>query len=210
MILACAGTGMVLLKEVRGRTGAYHQRVREKSAALLPLPDLRLEEAEPAPPAFAAIHPNLLVCKRARRSCPGEEATLLLAQSRRAEDLLGFSPPMYYVSRGWTERWRKPKDWEVGGTSIHGMEFCFRRRSSECRKEIVVQQFFLSPAGLTARDFSALKGRTSGLLARAYGAALFMVETNARWEACERDELLSLLITACAPVLGEITQGAFP
>lgn len=147
---------------------------------------------------------------------PSRMVLLMVAQTRRANDMDGHFPPVCYPSRGYSLVGNEgtPRDWQVADKKIQGMEYQFERRVGTRLERTTVYNFMILPQQGIRRDMKAITASAEDYQQRYYGAAQFQVvfvlslaePSQAARE--QRDQIFSELIAPCLGVIDTLSKGA--
>ena len=145
-------------------------------------------------------------------------ATLLIVQCRDSRDMLGHYPPRCYRSHGMEQKSSEPRDWQVGGMLIPGVEYEFEQKLVGQTYRTTVYNFFVVPGGRTneplRRDMDAVRDAAEDYQQRYYGAAQFQVVfqglSAADLSRAERDDIFRTLIEPTIPVIKTLSSGGLP
>ncbi len=142
-------------------------------------------------------------------------ATLLIVQCRDSRDMLGHYPPRCYRSHGMEQKSAQPRDWNVGGLVIPGVEYGFEQKLVGQTYRTTVYNFFVVPGGPTneplRRDMDAVRDAAEDYQQRYYGAAQFQVVfqglSSTDLSRAERDDIFRTLIEPTIPVITTLSSG---
>jgi hypothetical protein len=184
---------------------------------------------QPLPTAAQKLlRPNAVVSRTYEDNQKGEfgagaagrerSATLLIVQCRDSRDMLGHYPPRCYRSHGMEQKSAEPRDWNVGGMTIPGVEYGFEQKLVGQTYRTTVYNFFVVPGGKSnnplRRDMDAVRDAAEDYQQRYYGAAQFQVVfqglSSADLPRSERDEIFQTLIEPTIPVIKTLSSGGLP
>jgi hypothetical protein len=134
-------------------------------------------------------------------------ASLLVDQCRDARDMNGHWPPNCYVNTGEELTYSEPRDWQVDGLVITGMEYHFLKTSATESTRTAVYNFLIVPGTGICRDMAAVRKAAEDYQRRYYGAAQFQLLMNADLPQQERDEIFTTLMQPCVPVIRTLMSG---
>jgi len=183
----------------------YHQRVRE-AAAQVPT-RCGPWEAKDVPVPYEAVQmlrPNVMICRRYQNLADGRAALLLVVQCEDARMLDGHYPAMCYPHDGYSQIAVEPRDWQVGGLTVTGMQYEFALRRSDRSSYLFVSNFLLLPGGRTVRDMESLEDVVMDVRTRYYGAAEIQIVFDPYSRPSERDDITKTLIAATLPLIRAI------
>jgi hypothetical protein len=145
-------------------------------------------------------------------SDPSRKVLLLIAQCKRARKMDGHYPPKCYPSRGYEMVAERPRDWNVGSSTVRGMEYQFERREGVRVIRTTVYNFMVLPGQGICRDMKAITASAEDYQQRYYGAAQFQVvyasalaEPNA---TAARDAVFAEIIAPCRGLIETLSDGA--
>lgn len=172
------------------------------------------EKALLKPNAYRCI--NFTDTRASALADPSRLVALMVAQTRRANDMDGHYPPVCYPAQGYSlvNNDGTPRDWKVADKVIQGMEYQFERRSGGRLERTTVYNFMILPQQGIRRDMKAITASAEDYQQRYYGAAQFQVvfvlslaePTQSARE--QRDQIFSELIAPCLKVIDTLSKGA--
>lgn len=143
----------------------------------------------------------------------GQGVYLVVVQCQRSIDMFGHFPPNCYPAFGdvLIAPESKPRDWNINGLTITGMQYVFERNISGRLHRRTVYNFMVVPERGIVRDMKQLVGATEDQGQRYYGAAqiqvVFASEIGQEPSASERDAVFETLINAAWPAIDAILAG---
>jgi hypothetical protein len=116
------------------------------------------------------------------------------------------------------QKYAEPRDWNVGGMTIPGVEYGFEQKLVGQTYRTTVYNFFVVPGGKSnnplRRDMDAVRDAAEDYQQRYYGAAQFQVVfqglSSADLSRSERDEIFQTLIEPTIPVIKTLSSGGLP
>lgn len=130
----------------------------------------------------------------------------LFVQCRDARDLAGHFPPKCYPSvSGYVLEESTPRNWEIGGVTIHGMVYRFTTSEAPEADTIYVYHFMALPDGRTVREMSEIYAAGADYLRRHHGAAQCQVLFGQQdLTEADRDLAFEEIIAAHAPLIAAL------
>jgi len=175
---------------VKARLEAWPQTIRNGDQEWTSR-DCKVPEA-----AVRLLRPNALISRH--YECvndDGKAADLLIVQCGEATDMSGHYPRNCYPRNGEKLVHEESRVWQVGATSISGMEYHFQPRSlGESRK--CVYNFFVLPGKGIVPDMDDVQKATADYRRRYFGAAQFQLVFYSDLSQSERDKVFATIIGA--------------
>ena len=192
----------------------YHKHVKEV-AERLPLTftdetgswlgvDRKVQQA-----AITLLKPNVLIQRQYQNRARNITASLLIVHCPNAQDMKGHYPPVCYPAHGMTQLRAEPRQWQIAGLDIQGMEYEFVRRSQDYTKEshTIVYDFMVMPDGRIVQDMDAVSAAAGDYLKRFYGAGQIQVVFDANSAENDREEAFRALIGISRDLIQAMRSG---
>jgi hypothetical protein len=145
--------------------------------------------------AVRLLRPNALISRHYECVDDGRAADLLIVQCGEATDMSGHYPRNCYPRNGEKLVHEEPRIWQVGATSIRGMEYHFQP-SSLGKSRKCVYNFFVLPGKGIVPDMDDVQRATADYRRRYFGAAQFQVVFDSDLSQPERDKVFATIIGA--------------
>jgi hypothetical protein len=193
----------------------YHERVRTVAEQVPKRIGPWIGEDVRVPvQAMTVLRPNVMLSRRYVNIENGQGAGVLLVHCSDAHAMAGHFPLRCYPARGWDVQDAKPRDWEVDGLKITGMEYTFTLPAEEAiashePQTMIVANCLLRP-GQVLRDMDAMVKSVIGAGGQASGAGQVQVYFDARVPAEDRDAAIVTLLSSYKPVIETILSGTSP
>ena len=172
---------------VKSRLEAWPQTIRRGDEEWTSR-DCKVPEA-----AVRLLRPNALISRRYVND--RKVADLLIVQCGEATDMSGHYPRNCYPRNGEELVHEEARVWQVGATSIRGMEYHFQPRSlGESRK--CVYNFFVLPGKGIVPDMDDVQRATANYRRRYFGAAQFQLVFYSDLSQSSRDTVFETIIGA--------------
>jgi len=137
------------------------------------------EEVEIPTAAQQLLRPNAILSRLYRDNSANKNrlriASLLIVQCADPRDMLGHYPPVCYKAFGETLAFEQPRQWNVRGLKIDGMEYEFNRVVPGRKMTRVVYNFIVVPGKSIVRDMESLGKASEFYQQRYFGAAQIQV-----------------------------------
>ena len=163
--------------------------------------------------ALTILRPNVIRCMKYSDSdtsnprCYDRWASLLVDQCKEASDMSGHYPPNCYPNSGEEKIYQEPRDWQVNGMTINGMEYHFRQTTATESTRTAVYNFLIVPGKKsTCRDIKEVDRAAQDYQRRFFGAAQFQLVMDADLSQTERDEIFTTLMEPCVPAIQTLMQ----
>lgn len=162
--------------------------------------------------AIKLLRPNAILSRLYVDNTPqmssrmDRRANLLIVQCRDSRDMLGHYPPVCYPAHGMTMARKVPRDWQIGATTIKGMEYEFVQTTRGQTYRQVVYNFLIVPGVGIVRDMEGVSAAAEDYQQRFYGAAQFQVVMDGELPAEQRDEVFTTLLGADLSILKTVEQ----
>ena len=202
--LLCAGllVGMAVEKSTHVKpedVEPYHARVK---AAVAEIPQQiegwqGKDEAVPEAAVKLLNKPVMLSRRYAdhRFKDGAHQAHLLVVVCRDSRDMVGHYPENCYRNTGQEMVAKDPRDWELNGVKIEGMEYQFSQVHGGRIRRSSVFHFIVVPGKGIVRDIQDMNRAAEDYQARYYGAAQVQVVMSADdLDRRERDQIFRTLI----------------
>lgn len=159
-------------------------------------------EKEVPAAAVRLLHPNAIV-SRVYYSLKDDrkQASLLIVQCSRPNDMSGHYPPNCYKNAGDDLVASIPRIWQIGDVRITGMEYHFEEVSLGQPHRKCVYNFFVLPGHGIVPDMKDVDEATGDYQRRYYGAAEFQVLFPGDMLEETREEIFTTIIGSDLDVL---------
>lgn len=181
----------------------YHLRVRTAAEAI-PL-NIGQWSGENAPVPYDALDvlkPNVMISRRFHNG--SRSFWFQMVQCRDLRSLESHYPPNCYTAIGYTQISSAPREWNVGGSRIGGMEYVFARTALDSSTAIVVENFMVLPGQGIVADMDAISNAAADVRRRKYGAAEFQIAFDSQTTALERSRMAQEILAPFADVISTI------
>lgn len=167
---------------------------------------------EVSPEVIRLLHPNAIadlkyVDNSASAGAADRVAILLIDQCPDARNMYNHWPPNCYPNSGETETFAQKRDWKVGSTTLHGVEYHFSKTTALQSTRRAVYNFLVVPDRGIVRDMRGVRAAASDYQRRYYGVAQFQVVMNADLPRAERDDIFKTLMRPCLPAIKLLMTG---
>lgn len=220
---ACAALLIGMVAESSSRVtptdaAAYHKRAKTAVESIPMHIGTWSARQEPVPrEALTILRPNVIACWKyvdndtTNPRCYDRWASLLVDQCKEARDMSGHYPPNCYRNSGQELIYQEPRDWQVNGMTIKGMEYHFRQTTATASTRTAVYNFLIVPSPIAGkgmyRDISGVDKAAEDYQQRFFGAAQFQLVMDADLSQPERDEIFTTLMQPCVPVIKTLMSG---
>jgi hypothetical protein len=195
----------------------YHARVKEVIEAIPWSIDSWTGQEERQPEAAQKLLKQPVLISRRYIDTSAESisrsertASLLFVQTKRSNDMVGHYPPNCYRALGNTMKQRIPREWNIDGFAIPGMEYHFERRIDGYVLRKTVYNFLVVPGQGIVRDMDGVKAAAEDYQQRYYGAAQVQVVFDSigseRLSQQERDDIFATLMRATVPAIKAVLE----
>lgn len=184
--------------------GAYESRIRRAAAAVPRHVGPWVGEDVSVPTqALSLLKPDVMISRRYVDVENGATAGLMLVHCSDAHDMAGHFPLRCYPADGWVLRSSTPRDWNVDGLKLTGIEYEFVRddQSGRGQRHIVVANCLFRPGGQVLRDMNGLARSIVGAGGESTGAGQMQVYFDADVPRDRRDAAIRQLVAGYRPVL---------
>jgi hypothetical protein len=216
---ACAALLIGMVAESSSRVtptdaAAYHRRAKI-AVDSIPMNIGSWSAKDEAIPreAIAILRPNVIKCWKyvdndtSNPRCYDRWASLLVDQCKEASDMSGHYPPNCYRNSGEELIYQSPRDWQVNGMTIKGMEYHFRQTTATESTRTAVYNFLIVPGRGIYRDITGVDKAAEDYQRRFFGAAQFQLVMDADLPESERDEIFTTLMQPCVPAIQTLMSG---
>lgn len=186
----------------------FHRHILEESKRMpMTIGPWRGQDLPVPPAAVTLLKPNVLIQRRFVNSETGRSAEFLLVQCRDARDMAGHYPPVCYPAHGYESLGGTPREWQVNGKTLPGMEYQYRRMVEGQTFTRMVNNLMILPDGRYVRDMREIRQAAADYLRQFYGATQVQVVLDAEIPAEERHEIVRTMLEAHAFMLDAVSAG---
>jgi hypothetical protein len=176
-------------------------------------------EVPPSPEAQKLLKPNIILSRLytdissvGRRDAngnrlPERQASLLIVQCKRSNDMVGHYPPICYRAQGHEIERETARTWQVGPLTVHGMEYGFKITRNGQVSRTSVYNFMIVPGVGFARDMKGVEAAAEDYQQRYYGAAQVQVIFDAAVPQAERDQMFAELLAPASQAIELLKAG---
>jgi hypothetical protein len=154
------------------------------------------------------LHPNVMLSRMyVNPSHMGQWCGLLIEECRDSRDMLGHYPPICYPAHGMTELSRQPRDWQIDGLPVHGMEYRFSSNDGGQSHVLPVFNFMIVPGVGCVPDMNSLQKAAKDYQRRYFGSAQIQLTFPPDLSESEQDQIFSDLMSPNAGLLRMLIAG---
>src|SRR5260370_27868364 len=170
LLVGITGERLCLLPSKSAK--AFHERVKAQ-ALKVPLSfgtwvgkDVPVDNA-----SVGLLKRNVLISRDYHNISTGRHVGFLFDQCPDARAIADHYPPICYVNQGYSRLSAEPRDWQMPGLNVTGIEYLFSRSGLSSTSTVYVQNFIEMPDVRIVLDMGAAKPAASNRRRPFFGAA---------------------------------------
>jgi hypothetical protein len=189
----------------------YHRRVKASFGGLpKAFGGWTSTDEQPSKAAMALLRDPQMLQRRFLDKERNLAATFLVVACKDAADLGGHYPPNCYPGQGFVRVETLDLDWDVGGRTIPGRQYQFRKTQGMEHLTLFVDSLLFAPGVGFVRDIDEIRRAAGDYRRQHYGAAQIQVVTTDAMTRKQREQIFQDIIGANLAVIDALRSEGKP